>query len=243
MPWRRLLPAVALLAVALACVRLALWQLARLAEKRALKESMEAALAAPEVRLAGPSAPLSSLRGRRVGTAGRFDQSRQVLLSGVVREGEPGVRVLTPLEFPLGGAVLVERGWLAAQDAVSARPQDFQEPGPRWVSGVAESLPIGLATAPWRALEADSVTVWSVHVLSLDSVRTHFPYPVAPFTLRELPAAGLPARPLRSAPEPVGTSMHLSYAIQWFVFAAASVAGALFLLMRPGSARPREGRA
>jgi cytochrome oxidase assembly protein ShyY1 len=48
---------------------------------------------------------------------------------------------------------------------------------------------------------------------------------------------------MRTAPEPIGTTMHLSYAIQWFLFAAACAAGALFTLSRPASARASGTRA
>ena len=233
---RRLIVALVLLAGALICVRLGLWQLARRAEKRAINDRMAMDLADPPLRLMSYSRPIGELRGRRVGTMGTYDDSLQILLSGLEHDGEPGVHVLTPLLLPMGGAVLVDRGWLPAADGVTARPRDFAEPGPLWVVGVAETLVSGRPTPSWRVIERDSATVWSVHALGLDSIRTHFPYPVAGFTLRQLPAPGLPARPIRSAPEPLGTTMHLSYAIQWFLFAAAFVAGAIFTLTRQARA-------
>lgn len=233
---RRVFFAAGMLAAALLCARLGLWQLARRALKNELNERAAAALAAPPMRIADAAQPAKPLLGRRVQASGTYDERRQVLLSGMVRDGEPGVHVLTPLMLEPGGAVLVDRGWLPAQDAVTARPEDVPEPGPRTVVGMAEPLVQGQATPAWRTLRADSLTVWSVHGAGLDSVRSHFPYPVAGFTLRQLPSRGLPDRPFRSAPEPIGTIMHLSYAIQWFLFAAAFVAGAIFLLLRPAKA-------
>ncbi|MGH7740436.1 MAG: SURF1 family protein [Candidatus Eiseniibacteriota bacterium] len=234
---RRLALAAVLFAAALVCLRLGFWQLARLEEKRALNDTRAEVLAEPPIRLSDISPDMGRPAGRRVSASGRFDESRQVLLSGVVKDGEPGVRVVTPLILASGGAVLVDRGWLPAQDAVTARPVDYPEPGPRSVLGVVEPLAQGLATPAWRALAAQGALVWSVHALGWDSAQTHFSYPLARFTLRQLPAAGLPARPMRTAPEPIGTTMHLSYAIQWFLFAAAFAAGALFVLKRPGPRR------
>lgn len=232
-----MLIAVVLIAAAALCARLAFWQLARLDQKRAINERAAAALAAPPIALTSASQSARELLGRRIQASGAYDEGRQILLSGLVREGEPGVEVLTPLLLTGGGAVLVNRGWLPAPDAVTARPEDDAEPGPRDVVGVAEPLSSGTPTPAWRALRADSVTIWSAHGIGLDSVRTRFPYPVAGLTLRQLPDPKLPVRPLRSAPEPVGTTMHLSYAIQWFLFAGAFVAGAIFLAVRPGPAR------
>ena len=231
------------MAGALLCVRLGFWQLRRLAMKRSLNDAMAERLAEPPVRLSGSLPLADSFPGRRVEVAGRYDESRQVLLSGLMREGEPGVHVLTPLLLAESGAVLVDRGWLPAQDGVTARPESLSEPGPRTVVGVAEPLIKGFPTPAWRVLSTDGAVVWSVHALGRDSVQTHFPYPVAGFTLRQLPAAGLPQRPMRTAPEPIGTTMHLSYAIQWFLFAAAFVAGALFTLSRSASARASGTRA
>jgi surfeit locus 1 family protein len=236
---RRVFVALGLLAGAMICVRIGFWQLARRAEKRALNDRMAEVLADPPLRYITYGHDPRELRGRRVGTIGQYDETRQVVLSGLDHDGEPGVHVLTPLKLPLGGAVLVDRGWLPAPDGVTARPQDCPEHGTVWVEGVAETLAAGVSTPAWRAIEQDSVTIWSAHALGLDSARTHFPYPVAGFTLLQLPAANLPARPLRTAPEPMGTTMHLSYAIQWFLFAAAFVAGAIFTLTRPA----RAGRA
>lgn len=231
------------MAGALLCVRLGFWQLGRLAMKRSLNDTMAERLAEPPVRFSGSLPLADSFQGRRVEASGRYDESRQVLLSGLMREGEPGVHVLTPLLLAEGRAVLVDRGWLPAQDGVTARPQSVPEPGPRSVVGVAEPLAEGFPTPAWRVLSTDGAVVWSVHALGRDSLRTHFPYPVAGFTLRQLPAAGLSQRPIRTAPEPIGTTMHLSYAIQWFLFAAAFVAGALFTLSRSASARASGSRA
>ena len=234
---RRIFLAAALMAGGLLCVRLGFWQLARLALKRSLNDAMAERLAEPPVHLSGFTVRPDSFPGRRVEAVGHYDESHQVLLSGLMLEGEPGVHVLTPLLLADSGAVLVDRGWLPAQDGVTARPESVPEPGPRAVVGVAEPLLKGFPTPAWRVLTTQGALVWSVHALGWDSVRTHFPYPVAGFTLRQLPAAGLPQRPMRTAPEPIGTTMHLSYAIQWFLFAAAFVAGAVFTLSRSASAR------
>lgn len=149
---------------------------------------------------------------------------RHVLLAGRAHSGSPGVDVLTPLRLASGSAVLVNRGWLPSPDAATARPQDFPETSPRRVRGFVELPRSGRRSDP-RVIESDSVTVVGTAGLEIDSVRRHFPYPVAGFVVRELPGDGVPAQPLRSAPRPFDESMHVGYAVQWFLFAAILVGG------------------
>ena len=45
--------------------------------------------------------------------------------------------------------------------------------------------------------------------------------------VRALPAADAPATPLRSLPAERNEMMHVSYAVQWFLFAAIALIGPL----------------
>jgi cytochrome oxidase assembly protein ShyY1 len=65
------------------------------------------------------------------------------------------------------------------------------------------------------------------------------PYPVRPFYVRQLPAPGQPDLPRRwDAPAP-DEGPHLSYAIQWGLFALCCLLGAGFVALRPpGAAAP-----
>src|SRR5262245_8663903 len=85
---------------ALVCVRLGVWQLARLEEKRALNRALQAAMKAPPAPLdVWRLGQLSddSLRFRRYAFQGRFDERRHIVLIARSRDGEPGVEVVTPL--------------------------------------------------------------------------------------------------------------------------------------------------
>jgi surfeit locus 1 family protein len=216
---------------AVACVRLGLWQLSRWHEKRATNARTSAALAASPVALADTVLPADLQGGRRVALRGRFDESRQVLLLDRSRGGSPGVEVVTPLILAGGAAVLVDRGWLEAPDGATAWPPAYSEPAARTVVGLVEPLR-PQAPRPWRRVATDSMALWSTGALDPDSLRPRFPYPVAAFTVRELPGAGVPTRPARLAPEPPDETMHLSYAVQWFLFAAAAAGGSIFLATR-----------
>ncbi len=234
---RAVLAALLVIVVASVCVSLGLWQLRRLAEKRGLNASLHAALRAPAVPLGDTFLPLDAVRDRRVTARGRYDETRQVVLAGRVRGGSPGVHVVTPLVLADSAtAVLVDRGWLYAGDAATARPQEHPEPGERTVLGLAQALARGVGDRSPVSLEADTVTLWSARRLDLDSLAARFPYALAPYVLRQLPGAGVPAIPAREAPLPYDEMRHLSYAVQWFLFATILVVGSLILTRRR---RPR----
>jgi surfeit locus 1 family protein len=230
---RAVVAVAAIVVMAAVCARLGFWQLSRLAEKRAENARRAEALAAAprdagSELLASAEPPAAQLRVR-----GRFDETRQVLLSARAHEGSPGVHVVTPLLFEDGaGAVLVNRGWLYAGDAATARPDQHPEPGPQTVTGIAATMSRGVPGSPWRVLRRDSVTLWSARRLDVDSIAARFPYRVAPVVVTQLPGDGVPAMPARVAPRPLDDAMHLSYAVQWFLFGTILVAGSILVAAR-----------
>ena len=91
---KRLSPVLVLLGAVLVsavCVRLGLWQVARLHEKEALNRQLRAALVSAPIDLRSADALTGDvLRRGRVVARGRFDETRQFLLMGRAREGEIG---------------------------------------------------------------------------------------------------------------------------------------------------------
>ncbi len=230
---RLVLGALLVTVVAVACVSLGLWQLRRLAEKRALNAALRAALTAPPRELAAPLPPLAAVRDRRVRVRGRYDESRQVLLGGHFHAGEAGVDVVTPLLLgDSAGAVLVDRGWLAAEDPTRARPQDHPEPGERTVIGLVQAPVHGPRGAAPVALATDRGRLWLTLHLDVDSLAARFPYPLAPYVVQALPGPGVPAMPAKELPPPYPEALHVSYAIQWFAFAALALIAPVVLLRR-----------
>lgn len=241
---RALLIALLSLVAAGVCARLGAWQLGRLAEKRRINAEWNVARTAAAVALDDARGSLAPLALRRVRAAGAYDESLHVLVSDRWWKDSAGVEVMTPLRLARGGVLLVDRGWLPAADGITARPQACREPGPRTVTGVLVPIasPRRAPAGAWTRLAGDDAAVWSVRALDPDSLRAHVPYALAPFVLRALPESLAPEWPRRLAPEPEDEGMHLSYAVQWFLFASAFAAGAVFVLAkdrdRPPAARP-----
>jgi cytochrome oxidase assembly protein ShyY1 len=246
---RAALRALLVLAATAACIRLGVWQLARMHEKHALHATARARLAEPPIEVAGALPRMEPGAGRRVHLRGRWERSVHVLLSGRTHLGAAGVSLVTPVRLPSGEAVLVERGWLAAADARIAHPEHFPDSS---ADVVGLALPFARAAhpPPWVRLASDSarVALWSARALEPDSAAARLPGTLATWWLRALPdARGPHVLGGEAAPEPEpyevpDEAIHLSYAIQWFAFAAIIAIGSLALAARSAGSRRGAGR-
>jgi surfeit locus 1 family protein len=161
---------------------------------------------------------------QRISLAGRLDAAHQFLLDNRTARGNAGYEVLTPLTRADDGQVLlVDRGWVPFSGSRAHLPEvAFADSGPLELTGRVAHLPSpGLAsgrappdrTGPWPKvtsyptipeLERALGKPLEPRILLLD--------PRAPLGfLREWQPPGLP--PLR----------YLSYAIQWWCFAALAL--------------------
>jgi surfeit locus 1 family protein len=233
---------VALLAVAV-FIRLGVWQLDRLAERRAQNEDRVALAALPPLALPGPglSPPTDSLQWRRVRLTGTWDFDNEIIIRGRAALGSPGVHVVTPLQLKKGPAVLVLRGWLPAADGLSAdlasarpAPGDTEPDATVAVSG--RVLPSEAESPiPPRFTEFEVGTHLVLGSLDTEAAERELDLPVMPaWVLPDSTAgaggSGVP-RLVEAAPPSDGS--HLMYAIQWFGFATITLAGAiLFLISR-----------
>jgi surfeit locus 1 family protein len=200
--------------VALICARLGIWQLSRLRERRAANAVALRARAERPLELTLNQRPDSTMLGRRVIAEGRYDQAHDVVVRGRGYDGVPGVEIVSPLIMEDGKtAVLVDRGFVPAPDAVSVVPDSFREPGTRMVEGFLLPIPSGTG-AP---VQHEGQTTWGR--LDLTALRAALPYQLYPYSIQQLPDSTLPRFPRRRPPPPLDDGPHLNYAIQWFSFA------------------------
>jgi surfeit locus 1 family protein len=238
MPRSRLLLVLIFVAFAVVCVRLGIWQLDRLSERREANAAALGRRTLPEVIL--PSAlPAESLDGRRVRASGHYDSNAEVLLRGQVFNDVPGVVLVTPLRLDGAGdtAVVVERGFVPSPDALTlSSDSGLEEAGPREVSGLAVAL---ADSADAQPLEHRGRL--SLRRLDLTQLRRRIATPILPVVIRQLADSAAVGFPRRRPAPPLDEGPHRLYAIQWFAFAATGIVFAGIFLWK--GARTPEGRA
>lgn len=217
--WRGRLSLVVLsVVVAGICVRLGLWQLDRLAERRRVNAGLAGRLAAAPVVVRAAGVLADSLAERRVVIRGAPDYGRERVWSGRTFDGTPGVAIVTPVRLADGSAVLVDRGWAPSPDARTVDAVAVREGDTLDVVGLALHAPRARGDVD-PAVLADS-----------------FPYPLASLVVQWLPDGGAWSTsplPVRRWPAPrLDDGPHRGYAFQWFAFAAIAIGGAVALLRR-----------
>jgi surfeit locus 1 family protein len=223
------------LLVAATCVRLGLWQLDRLAQRRVYNAALQARLTQEPVVLAGLAEDTAGLAYRRARAEGTFDHDRTVVLPGRSYMGAPGVHVLTPLRVGAsGGAVLVNRGWVPAPDAATIDYEAIRTASDTVVEGILLPFP-GRSASRGAGAPADADSAFRRVWFALDEelLRRQFPYPLAAVQLQLLAregGGGIGPRAL--PPPPLDEGPHRGYAIQWFSFAAIAIVGWIALLHR-----------
>ena len=220
---RRIMVFIALaVALALLFVRLGVWQLDRLAERRA-RNAVTAA------RLAQGELPFEQVRReaeptfRRVVLGGTPDTANEFMVAGRSRNGSPGVHIMTPVRVPGSDtAVLVNRGWVYAADAATAELAGWRERRVVFHGYTNQFSP---------SLVAPVIKGRSLRPLGVQGVQRLVPYPVRDQYLvsqdsqTDQTPARLPLPALDDGP-------HLMYAIQWYAFAAIALIGSAVVARR-----------
>lgn len=209
------------------CVRLGIWQLDRLAQRRRQNALIRA-------RTAAPSVDVRELRGvdttqshwRRVSIRGVADYDAELLHATRSQNGSPGVYLLTPVR-PLDNAwgdtaILMLRGYIAAPDG---RTIDFASA--READTVAFDALVTSFPPPRPGNVRMPSAARAVRFLDHDTLSAMMKRPLAPFVLLVLGDTVVRdvSKPTRIPPPSLGEGPHESYAYQWFGFAAVFLCG------------------
>ena len=209
------------------CVRLGIWQLDRLAQRRAINALVFA-------RTSGTPVSISELQGqdtsvihwRHVTVRGIADYDKELVHATRSQAGSPGVHLLTPVR-PLDGAwgdtnLLVLRGFLYAADG---RTIDWA------TARDADTLTFDALITEFPPVREGTVRMPSsaraVRFLNHDTLQAMMHRPLAPFVLLALgdTITRDMRRPTRIPPPSLSEGSHQSYAYQWFAFATVALVG------------------
>jgi cytochrome oxidase assembly protein ShyY1 len=217
------------IAFALACVLLSQWQFARrdeaLVEVTAIQANYDSDPVALESALPGLDDYDDSVKWTPVTVTGTYLVDEQLLVRNRPYKGTPGFEVLTPLRLADGSVFVVDRGWVAP-GALQDLPDEVPAPPSGEVTVVAYLKP-GEPSIAGRTAPAGQVPT-----IQLDEVAALLDAPTYTGAYGIL-ASESPAPLTRpaAAPRPVADEgPHLSYAVQWIVFALFGFGGLAYAL-------------
>jgi surfeit locus 1 family protein len=218
------------LAIAAGCVRLGVWQLSRLHQRRAMNARIAGRMTAAPVSAAVVERDTAKNRFSIVVVSGTLDYDHEVLLTYRGHDGAPGVDLLTPMR--LAGqdtAILVNRGWVYSPDGSTIEPGRWRDSASSF-NGYLDSF---------ESVPDDTVRGGRIRRASYEAISRAIPYPIQRFYVVALGDTTGQGGSERSAVKIVRLDRpkldegpHLSYAFQWFGFATIAVIGGVIVAAR-----------
>lgn len=226
---------VLIVALVLLAVRLGFWQLERLDDRRAVNADIaartELAPAPVADLVAGapaggsPAEVGAALQYRTATATGTYDADGEVLIRSRSLDERPGFWVVTPLLFDDGTAVAVNRGFVPYGDDLDAVLAAGPPPGGTvTVEGIVVATRERDGIGPTDPAEGRLQALARLDVARLDQQHPADLLPVALQLAAQEPEQTGPLPVALPAPEQDEGS-HLSYAGQWFLFAAIGAIG------------------
>ena len=211
---------------AVVCSLLGQWQFDRRAQAQAEIARIDANYDSAPVAVATALPRLSSFtvnqRWLPVTLTGRYLPELQQLVRNRPYNGRPGFEVLTPLLLESGTVFIVDRGWLS----VGSR-QDAPDVVPKAPSGevtVVARLKAGEPLLSGRRTVAGSGQIPTINLAQLADLVNRPSYTGA-YGLLASESVSSPVLPAPSLRPIRDEGPHLSYALQWYVFALLGFIG------------------
>lgn len=205
-------------ATVVAMVNLSLWQFDRLDQRREFNSRVErrATEEVVDVTALDLSAP-ADFEWQRVGAVGTYQPADEVLILNRSQGGRAGLNVVTPLELEDGSILLVVRGFLPLELDVPRPPE-----GSVKVIGTARLSDARRSTD----LNTSDGDVREFFRLDIDRIAEQIDGTVLPLALYAEASEPAENPLLQPAARPtLSEGSHLSYAVQWIIFATAVVVG------------------
>ena len=238
------------LVFAVACVLLGVWQFARLEEARVQIARIELNYDATPVSI---DEVLSVSRDfdpentwLSVRATGTYVEADQLLVRSRPLDGQVGFEVLTPLRLSNGELFVVDRGWIPS-GATTALPSEVPEPPQGLVEVIARLKPSEPALAGREAVDG---TVATIELALIDDLLGGDVITGA-YGLLDSEQPSVAPMPRAAMRPELDEGPHLSYALQWILFAIMGFVGLGLAVrnerrirdgLKPGDNRPMIGR-
>jgi len=228
------------------CIRLGIWQLDRLEQRRAFNQQFESMRAMPALDL-NQEVPddISSMEWRAVTVHGEYDFANQIALRNQYNGDQYGYHLMTPLLFDpstlpsvvgrVQVAVLVDRGWIPADGNSSTA--DWRKYDERGSVNLAGQIRLGQMKPAFGGVtdtlpeDGSKLEIWNN--ADLPRIASQVPYPVLPVYVQPAADENDSAPPIPSQPTvEITEGPHLGYALQWFTFATILFVGYPFFLRK-----------
>jgi len=204
---------------AAACVGLGMWQFARLDEAKH-------EVARVQANYDGQPVPVRSIvtndssfddanKWKPVTVTGTYLSDKQFLVRSRPREQQAGFEVLTPLLMADGTVFIVDRGWLPAQNSADAVPRIPTPPSGNVT--VVSRLKAGEPSIAGRGVSNGQLA--TIELPLIQSLLNRPTVTGAYGLLASESPSSSEAAPLPSLRPQVDEGPHLSYALQWLLFA------------------------
>lgn len=217
------------------CIRLGIWQLDRLEQRRAFNAQFEAARALPALDLNQVQPEdIAKMEWRSVKVTGEYDFTNQVAVRNQYYDNQYGYHLLTPLLFN-ETAVLVDRGWISAEG--NSASSDWRKYDVRGTVNISGQIRLGQQKpnigGVADSLPDDGETLEAWNNADVARIAAQIPYPILPVYIQPEADANDTEPPIPFQPEiELNEGPHFGYALQWFTFAAILLIGYPFYLRK-----------
>jgi surfeit locus 1 family protein len=240
-PW--IFVTILVIVAAAVMIRLGIWQLDRLAGRRAFNQQVLSQIDQLPLALTNDviSGDLDILEFRTVQVDGEFDLDNTLVLGNQVWEERLGVHLLTP--FKISGTdsyILVDRGWIPFDEWENRNLSAYNLSGNVRIEGMlrVSQTKLGLRDCLDDSAGEPPFQVWC---LALDDIASHLPYGLLSVYLIQGPEGEQSSAPYQALPQiEITEGPHLGYAVQWFTFAGILLIGYPFFVRREIQARQRK---
>jgi surfeit locus 1 family protein len=214
-------------------IHLGNWQGTRAEYKIEQQRLLDEALAAPAKKFSELANNTNNDRGaafryRSVNLSGEFDAEKLFFVDNKIQDGKAGYGVLQPMRANAGDVgeskkhVLVDRGWLAANNDRSHLPQLET---PKGIVDIVGRVNLPVSRNPGTA--DNNASDPRINYVNIDELAKRLGLALEPYVIEQTQGAGFLNTP-RSAPA-ANYQKNRAYQMQWYAFAALAVV--LFLVL------------